>query len=426
MNATLDSAFSNLNFSASWNHGKIVAIGGKTMMTGGINYWPEYIGKDDSGRGRIIDMQATVTGDAAASAQRGYLDYFWKYLNLNAIDRQTDGRSFKKSISLTAKISPGHKLWQSDWKVPIFKDTVKFTPKTTGIPVLSVARVGDWGGRYIAAYPVQAVDGLRDIYVNSMIPGLEATANFGGIIDLIHKSSDKGPVGSILNWLRFSPAAWASDTSRIWAIQNAKSTVYTSGQMIVGALQRAEKSWDTVVAHVNEKLPEGQKWDGYLWPYDLLLAFATVVLRLRDANKDPATSGIYIVLGNTDTTRRGEWGDYRLIGDVRARIVPLLRGLDNKLTEAGALELLSKYLEIKRIRKPYGENGPDSIHTKTICVDRQLLYVGSDNLYPSYNEEHGIWVDHEPSVKGWISDFWDVLWAKATVATTADVNTVSK
>ena len=41
----LNAAFKNLTFSASWNHGKIVAIGGKTKMTGGVNYWPEYVGK---------------------------------------------------------------------------------------------------------------------------------------------------------------------------------------------------------------------------------------------------------------------------------------------------------------------------------------------------------------------------------------------
>lgn len=67
-----------------------------------------------------------------------------------------------------------------------------------------------------------------------------------------------------------------------------------------------------------------------------------------------------------------------------------MRGLDHSLSEAGAKALLDKWFVIKRIRKMYGDRGPDSIHTKTICVDRELLYVGSDNLYPSYNEEHGV------------------------------------
>ncbi|KAK0645825.1 hypothetical protein B0T16DRAFT_445977 [Cercophora newfieldiana] len=413
VNSFLDNVFKNLTFSASWNHGKIVAIGGKTMMTGGINYWPEYTGRKDAGRGRIIDMQATVTGDAAASAQGGYLDYFWKYLNKPKADRRTDNRSWKRSIPLSAKGPVGQLPWSLDTKVPIFKDQVKYTPKTTGIPVLSVARVGDWGGSFIAAYPVQAVDAARDLYVNSSIPALESAGNFSGIIDLIRQTSDNGPIlGPVLKDFKFSTAAWASDTARIWAIQNAKSTVYTSGQMLVGGLQRSDPSYAAMVKSTNEKRPQAQKWDGYLWPYDLLLAFATVIIRLRDTAKNDG--GIFIVLGNKDPhPRPGSWGDLRSVADVRARIIPLVRGLDKKLNEADAAALVIKYFHIARMQKPYGDDGPDSIHTKTICVDKELLYVGSDNLYPSYNEEHGIWVDDKPTVADWLTNYWKVLWGKA-------------
>ncbi|KAK5654251.1 hypothetical protein OQA88_7426 [Cercophora sp. LCS_1] len=430
VNTTVDTAFKTLTFSASWNHGKIVAIGGKTIMTGGINYWPDYIGKKGDGRGRIIDMQATVTGDAAASAQGGYLDYFWKYLNLKATDRRTDLRCFKRSITLNSKAKVGELPWQADKDVPIFKDLAKYHPKApgTGIPVLSVARVGDWGGDVIAAYPVQGVDGLRDIFVNKAVPILEAEGNFSGILDKIHEFSDSGSYAGVLRTFGFSPAVWASDTARIWAIGNAQSTVYTSGQMLVGALQRGVGAYDAMVAATNKTRPPAHHWDGYLWSYELLRAFATVILRLRDNKADHAESGIYIVLGNNDPNnkRSGEWGDARSVGDVQARIVSLLRGLDAKLDEASASKLVGEYFHIRRIEKPYGKDGPDSIHTKTICVDRELLYVGSDNLYPSYNEEHGIWVDDKPAVAGWISDYWDVLWKKATGPTALDVKVSTK
>ena len=96
-------------------------------------------------------------------------------------------------------------------------------------------------------------------------------------------------------------------------------------------------------------------WTGngtILWPYDLLLAFATVIIRLRDTNKDPTTSGIAIVLGNHENPAPpGQWGDSLTVGDVRARIIPLLRGLDTKLSETAAADLLHKYFEIKRIQK---------------------------------------------------------------------------
>lgn len=103
VDSMFDVMFKVTEFSASWNHCKIVAIGGKTMMTGGINYWHHYTSQPNSQN--IIDMQAMVTGDAAASAQGGYLDYFWNYLNSTA--KQSDIRSFKKSVDLNIKAPKG-------------------------------------------------------------------------------------------------------------------------------------------------------------------------------------------------------------------------------------------------------------------------------------------------------------------------------
>lgn len=181
--------------------------------------------------------------------------------------------------------------------------------------------------------------------------------------------------------------------------------------MIVGSLQRDAGPYKNLVRALNLLMPGDQKWDGYLWPYDLLLAFAELVIRFRATpGLDPSGSsgaGIKIVLGNTSGS---EWGDSRTAADLTSRVVPLVRGLDKSLSEADAKGLVAKWLTIKRIDWPYGKPGPDSIHTKTICVDGELLYVGSDNLYPSYNEEHGIWVDHEKTVKDWLGGFWKPLW----------------
>jgi hypothetical protein len=63
-----------LSGSASWNHGKILAVGGKTMMTGGMNPWAEYTAQ----KPQIIDLSIKITGDATTSAH-AYADYFWKY-----------------------------------------------------------------------------------------------------------------------------------------------------------------------------------------------------------------------------------------------------------------------------------------------------------------------------------------------------------
>jgi hypothetical protein len=59
---------------ASWNHGKILAVGGKTMMTRGMNPWAEYTAQ----KPQIIDLSIKITSNATTLAY-AYADYFWKY-----------------------------------------------------------------------------------------------------------------------------------------------------------------------------------------------------------------------------------------------------------------------------------------------------------------------------------------------------------
>lgn len=55
------------------------------------------------------------------------------------------------------------------------------------------------------------------------------------------------------------------------------------------------------------------------------------------------------------------------------------------------------------------------MHAKTVCVDRQLLYIGSDNAYPHYNEEHGCWVEEQKNVEAFMKEFYEGLWTRSTV-----------
>ena len=61
--------------SITWNHGKVLAVNGTTLMTGGINYWDNYAA---TGPHDICDHAVKVQGDAAVSAHR-WADYFWGY-----------------------------------------------------------------------------------------------------------------------------------------------------------------------------------------------------------------------------------------------------------------------------------------------------------------------------------------------------------
>lgn len=67
---------------------------------------------------------------------------------------------------------------------------------------------------------------------------------------------------------------------------------------------------------------------------------------------------------------------------------------------------------------PTGKDGkPQAVtaiacHCKLVCADEKVMYVGSDNAYPSYNEEHGIWHEDETAIKEWKDKFWTTLWTE--------------
>lgn len=62
--------------SVSWNHAKILAVNGKTLLTGGGIYVDLYADNVSS----LHDLLAKVKGDAAVSAH-AYCNYFWEYVS---------------------------------------------------------------------------------------------------------------------------------------------------------------------------------------------------------------------------------------------------------------------------------------------------------------------------------------------------------
>jgi hypothetical protein len=47
---------------------------------------------------------------------------------------------------------------------------------------------------------------------------------------------------------------------------------------------------------------------------------------------------------------------------------------------------------------------------KVVCIDDQLLYIGSDNAYPSFNKEHGVWIENAKVIESWLTGCWKHLW----------------
>jgi len=79
-------------------------------------------------------------------------------------------------------------------------------------------------------------------------------------------------------------------------------------------------------------------------------------------------------------------------------------------------KLVDKRFHVGRIMN---DAPPHLCHAKNICVDRDLdghrvMYIGSDNTYPTYNEEHGVWVQDKKAIDRWRDDFWEGLWQRSS------------
>lgn len=54
-------------------------------------------------------------------------------------------------------------------------------------------------------------------------------------------------------------------------------------------------------------------------------------------------------------------------------------------------------------------------HSKAVCCDQNLLFIGSDNPYASYNEEHGVWIDDKTAIGKWFNGLWTNKWNQSPV-----------
>ena len=92
-------------------------------------------------------------------------------------------------------------------------------------------------------------------------------------------------------------------------------------------------------------------------------------------------------------------------GDVFTHVEPIPEAEIDRIVEERVL-----------VRRALGNGIHYNNHCKIVCVDDRMMYVGSDNAYPSYNEEHGVWIEDADEVENWKKKFWNDMWARAVVA----------
>ena len=241
-----------------------------------------------------------------------------------------------------------------------------------------------------------------------------------------------------LSDMKINPTAWASRYTKIWAIAYAQESVVICQQLLVGTLQADEDEYQKLVEKVNTGLglTTEQRWDGHIWPFDLIIAIAQAIGAIwnkyssidvvEEANDK--LHGVFIVLTTSqEGHRKGEgWHDKTPIARIKHRIAKIVKGLPQG--DGGGIpykhvnSAIDRFLHIKRVMN---DDGKAFSHSKIVCVDAKVMYIGSDNAYPSYNEEHGIWVDDKGSIGSWLKTFFEPYWAKCTTPDPAKEGTFS-
>ncbi|KAK1750172.1 hypothetical protein QBC47DRAFT_407403 [Echria macrotheca] len=426
----------------SWNHAKYAAVNGKAMMTGGFNYWNDYVRQGETADNVLLDFGIKMKGDAALSVH-AFADDIWDYLK--TMNPDMDKRSMAWKVNPAAAMADAKFVAASKDDIPtgLFKQTaIQPTAAAGQFRVLTTARVGSMQlDDY--RYPSQLLDAFRDMALNVSWHRYEAVRKIGDPAD--HGNAIAEMVQAAENLLEgtnalppvvgTTAAAWASKYARLYAIENAQKCIHMTAQSLVDRLEvdkwkgnNEDKTQNTgVVDNLNKSMgfTDEQAWNGDIWPYDLLVAFSKALSRLAKlpaptAAEQSAAQGaaIYVILSCKD----GAYGDPATLDELKKRLKATFRFMAHrsgdyllvKTAEADVDDIVDKRFLVKRV---LGGNAGQKLHAKTVSVDREVVYVGSDNAYPHYNEEFGCWVEDKGIVDAYFTGFYDELWKQSSVKT---------
>ncbi|HKP74057.1 MAG TPA: hypothetical protein VJT67_00880 [Longimicrobiaceae bacterium] len=378
--------------SLSWNHAKICAVNGTTLVTGGANYWNEYGG----GSGYPFDLAMRITGPAAGASHR-FADTFWSYL---AKPSPLDVTSFGKRVRLDGSIR------FEDAAAPAWAGTSR---PTGSVRALLVGKNGNWPGP--KGFPATLFDAARDFTINLLaeVAGARLQAR-GAVASLLTRLADDGDPEfvALLDRIGVNPAAWASRRTHVAAIAAARRSLCFSQQKFVlddlMAVPEA-RPYQELVHRINARV--GMSWDGFLWPYDTLRAMGSA-LGAADALQ------VKIVASYLKPAEGG-YNDAASGDEFRKRLREVMEGMRMAGELPPGFDVPRAVARVAYARVEQNPGNPRyANHSKLTLVDDALAYVGSDNAYPCYNQEHGLWVDDPAGVTALVGGFWNGLWKFAS------------
>jgi len=372
----------------SWNHAKIFALNGSQLVIGGANYWAEY----SQSQVFLFDLSMRIGGQAAVGAHE-FANYLWRYLS-HIPGTDTNSTS-------AGNPTPEISNFQSSNKAPQLTD---FPTSSGSIRALTVSRIGNWPSPI--GYPVQAIDAIRDIVVNVIAALAEKNGEEALTASVLEALTDEN-LRDALGTLGINPAAWASRFIRNYAIAHAQSHVRLSQQKLVmnDLAEAKQPGFETFLREINELL--GTKWNGYIWPFDTLSALGHA---LTTFSQNPNVPGKVQIVCSTRISQTG-YVDPVTAAEFREKLISVMTGMSQMgyIKPNGNIpDIVATRLEYRRVTP---QSSPEHAnHSKLVVVDDAICYVGSDNLYPSYNEESGIWIDDQQAIQRFVNEWWNDLW----------------
>jgi hypothetical protein len=374
--------------SLTWNHSKIFAINGVMLVTGGANYWSRYA----TGQTWLFDTAMSLTGEAAADSHR-FANYLWQYLaNIPLID--------DRSQSLGSPVTNSGPDFQT-MAAPLYDGSPTYTGT---LNALSVGKNGNWGFTFDSS-PAQIFDALRDFFIN-VIAAIEGNGASNTTAHLVNVLSDTNPtVQQVLGDLGVNPTCWASRYARNFAVSQANLSVRLNQQKIVmDDLVGGSKTFQDLVAEINATF--NCNWNGYIWPFDFISAMGYALSNMSN-NGSASPLGFQIVC-SCPTASGGGYEDPVTVQTFTDTLASVMAGMKNLgyINPNGDIpKIIANLLVYKRIdnqvSSPLHAN-----HSKVVLVDDVVCYIGSDNAYPSYNIEFGLWIDDQTSIQDYINKFW--------------------
>lgn len=207
-----------------------------------------------------------------------------------------------------------------------------------------------------------------------------------------------------LQTYNISPAAWSSKIVRNKIISEAQDSIILCQQSLVSTFLNTDPKETKVKDYIKKNLQ--LDWDGSLVPLDLLWNLAKGLKTIVHTHPTPSqddlnpTGKIQILLSSTSAP--GGYNDpssWKRTHDLIAQFYAMVANVSvNEATK-----IVNSRLTCKRIM---GNQTVYNNHAKVVCVDQALLYVGSDNAYPQYNEQHGVWIEDKTNISAWNENYW--------------------